>query len=247
MIKLTPAPVPTFLTSQVIQNLTSEYLISKTSVWNRDEIKTPLLASSNGKCAYCECDLTEESKYMEVEHFENKNTNPQKVVVWSNLLPSCKRCNIAKGAHDVRVEPIVNPYFINPKDHLIFRLYRIEGKTVIGKKTEEVLDLNNYERATKVRFAIGEGIMSSIQECHDRLERFRETKATRTRNRLLSLVESLLEECLPSNSYAATASTILSTDRSFLELLNELKSEGLWRTEFETKWRMLLSCALKTA
>ena len=37
---------------------------------------------------------------MEVEHFEDKKNNPNKVIEWENFLPSCKRCNGSKFTQD---------------------------------------------------------------------------------------------------------------------------------------------------
>lgn len=51
---------------------------AKKSVWNNEHIKSALLLSSHGKCAYCECSLTSESNYMEVEHFEDKKKQSRK-------------------------------------------------------------------------------------------------------------------------------------------------------------------------
>lgn len=245
MIKLNAAPVPQFLTSSVVTDLTNEYASTKVSVWNCEEIKQPLLASSHGKCAYCECDLTKESKYMEVEHFEDKGTDPTKVVVWSNLLPACKRCNGAKGTHNVRAEPIVNPYFDDPKQHIGFRLYRLKGLTQVGASTIEVVDLNNYERATKVRFDIGECVLATIEQCHERFDRYRENGSTKSRNRLLTLVESLLDEGLPTSSYTATTATIIVNEESFSELIVAMKKVGVWPDEFENKLVELEKYALK--
>ena len=107
MIELNRVVKPSYLTDEKISELTAEFKASGKSVWNNEQIKKPLLESSHGKCAYCECDLRKESNYMEVEHFEDKNHNPDKVVIWNNLLPSCKKCNGAKGAHDVISEPII--------------------------------------------------------------------------------------------------------------------------------------------
>ena len=109
MIKLERSFPPIFLTSIEVKRLTEEYKTTKNSVWNIVELKKALLETSYGKCAYCECDLTVESKYMEVEHFRDKDSYPDDVVEWLNLLPSCKRCNGAKGTHDTVIEPIVNP------------------------------------------------------------------------------------------------------------------------------------------
>ena len=101
MIKLVRENRPDFLTDEKILELTTNFKSTKSSVWNNKHIKKPLLQSSHGKCAYCECPLTSDSNYMEVEHFEDKHHNEDKVVVWENLLPSCKKCNGSKGIHNV--------------------------------------------------------------------------------------------------------------------------------------------------
>ena len=69
MIKLKREQKPEYLSDEKVHELTNEFKSSKKTVWNNDFIKVPLLNSSYGKCAYCECPLTTESNYMEVEHF----------------------------------------------------------------------------------------------------------------------------------------------------------------------------------
>ena len=78
MIKLQRIEKPAFLTEEKVRALTEEFNTSKKSVWNNDHIKSALLLSSHGKCAYCECSLTSESNYMEVEHFEDKKTTQKR-------------------------------------------------------------------------------------------------------------------------------------------------------------------------
>lgn len=98
MIPLQRAPKPDYLTDEKVQELTKQYqLDTKKTVWNRSEIKEPLLESSNKKCAYCECILQETDSYSQVEHFHPKSLYPEEVVIWENLLPSCGRCILQKA------------------------------------------------------------------------------------------------------------------------------------------------------
>ncbi|MFN4151578.1 MAG: HNH endonuclease, partial [Candidatus Sericytochromatia bacterium] len=64
------------------EELKKKYLETGASVWNKDFIKKALLEMSHNKCAFCECTLNIESKYMEVEHFFNKSNYSEKVVDW---------------------------------------------------------------------------------------------------------------------------------------------------------------------
>lgn len=97
MIRLYRPNCPQQLTDTVKDELTQEFINTGKNVWAKTYIKSALLAMSHNKCAYCECKLDEESKYMEVEHFLPKDDYPNQVVDWNNLLPSCKRCNTKKG------------------------------------------------------------------------------------------------------------------------------------------------------
>ena len=216
------------------KRLTDEFKATKTSVWNFDALKKALLETSNGKCAYCECDLTKESKYMEVEHFCDKNTHPNDVVKWTNLLPSCKRCNGSKGTHDVVSAPILNPYEIDPRDHLALRLYRLRARTSVGQESLGVLDLNNSDRLVFVRFKIGEGIHESLECASEKLETYRSNGgATKTKNRLVGIIRNLLLECQPSSEYAATVATIIHAHDIYAYLVAELNGLGLWGEDLE--------------
>ncbi len=228
MIKLDRFESPAYLSDEKQYELIEKYKTDGSSVWNVDAIKGPLLKSSFGKCAYCECDLTEESKYMEVEHFEDKKNNPNKVVVWVNLLPSCKKCNGSKGTHDVVKEPIVNPYDDDPTDHLSLRLFRMRGLTEKGENIIDVVGLNNSERLVLKRFEIGNKISECVEECWIRYDKFNKKPNTRSRNRLIFLVEGLFNECQPKSIYAATSATVALTDDKFTELISTMKNNELW-------------------
>jgi uncharacterized protein (TIGR02646 family) len=233
MIKLERENRPEYLSNEKVAQLTNDFKESKTAVWNNEHIKVPLLLSSYGKCAYCECSLTTESNYMEVEHFEDKKHNPDKVVLWENLLPSCKKCNGSKGTHDVANDPIINPYVEDPKDHLLLRQYRFRGKTKKGKSTIEVTGLNHSSRLVFSRFEIGEKVDELIDTSWERFYIYQDKKDTRSRNRLISVVEGLLEECQPKSDYSASTATNLLTDSKFGELVSIMKSECIWPEELE--------------
>ncbi|MBK6959557.1 MAG: HNH endonuclease [Nitrosomonas sp.] len=244
MIKLNRSEAPAYLSDDKIVELTNEFKINGVCVWNIHHIKEPLLASSYGKCAYCECPLTTQSNYMEVEHFEDKSNNPNKVILWENLLPSCKKCNGAKGIHDVISEPIVNPYIDEPKEHLSLRLYRLRGKTQVGERTIDVIDLNNSCRLVFPRYEIGEKISDLIEVSCERFHLYKIKKDVRSRNRLIGVVESLLNECQPVADYSACTATNLLTDEKFLELIKNMKAESIWNDELELSLRTAGSVVL---
>lgn len=233
MIKLTRLPPPSFLSDQKAAELTQEYKLTGKSVWNNDYIKKTLLESSNYKCAYCECPLASDSNYMEVEHYEDKKANPDKVVLWDNLLPSCKKCNGAKSGHDTSTEPIVNPYLDNPKQHFALRLYRLRGKSAKGMLTIEVTNLNHSTRLVLGRFWIGQKLAELVETAQERLNAWQANRGTRTKNRVIGTVEGLLQECTPHAAYAASAATVLLTDPKFARLVQVMRAENLWNAELE--------------
>ncbi|WP_218567460.1 HNH endonuclease [Pseudomonas sp. R2-60-08W] len=172
---------------------------------------------------------------MEVEHFKYKNVYKDCVVDWSNLLPSCKRCNIAKGIHDVDTDPIVNPYDVDPRNHLSFKLYQFKGKDKVGKSTIEALDLNNSDRLVFKRFEVGEQVSRSVRVATDRLEAYKLSKTAVRKNKLLNIVETILNECQPKATYAATTATVALNDEDFIEIINQLQALNLWEDYLEVK------------
>lgn len=238
MIKLERAQKPAYLTDEKCQELTEQFKLENSSVWNHKEIKDPLLKSSNGKCAYCECSITEESKYMEVEHFLYKKSYQDNVVEWSNLLPSCKRCNLKKSKHDAIAEPILNPYIIDPKIHFRVHYYRIKGITDIGKSTVDVLDLNNSDRLVLKRYEIGNAALQIIEDTEDQLKLFKSDLTTRNKNKLLAMVETLLNECQPKSIYAAATGSVIFNNYVFLEIVREAKMLGIWEEDLDNLFKL---------
>ncbi len=235
MIKLTRLPKPTQLTPEIQLQLTGEYKLTGKSVWDLDYIKKGLLLFSNNKCCYCEANIQEESKYLEIEHFYPKSLYEDEVLVWENLLPSCKKCNGTKNKHDTKAEPIIDPSVINPKLHLKSSYYRIIGKDDLGKLTISVLDLNNADRLVKKRFEIGNAVKTKLEGLNETADDYisSSVRDTRKKNSLIQGIKSLMKEGLPSAMYSASTAGIILYDNQFLELKQKIVDENLWDQELE--------------
>lgn len=233
MVKLNRTSKPVELTSALQKTLTNEFKATGKSVWNLDFLKKALLGFSNDKCCYCEANINEESKYLEVEHFHHKDTYKDEVVEWDNLLPSCKKCNGTKGDHDTKTEPIINPTIDDPKAHLYYWRYRIKGVDHLGKLTISVLNLNDQDRLVKKRFEIGNAIQEKLEDLNDLLDEYISgvQNSTRRKNRVINGTKALLREGLPTAIYSATSAAIILTDTEFSELKNKLNDLGFWDKE----------------
>lgn len=233
MIKLERTYTPTILNPVFVHQKTKEFKATGKNVWNIPDLKKALIDIGHGKCAYCQCDINEESKYLEVEHFQDKDTYPNLVLNWDNLLPSCKRCNGSKSTHDVNISPIINPFIDFPQNHLNLKLYRFKPKDSKGEITIDVVNLNHPERAVLKRFEVGEKLQNVIELVKERLSLYIENPIIQRKNKLLNLFEELLKECQPSSIYSATCATVLNADDDYKFICNKLKRLDLWSTKFE--------------
>ena len=222
MIPLQQTPKPDYLTDEKVQELTKQYqLDTKKTVWNRSEIKEPLLESSNKKCAYCECILQETDSYSQVEHFHPKSLYPEEVVIWENLLPACARCNARKGNHDTVNIPIINPYKDLPKEHLSTQGLRLYPKTEMGTITIKRLNLNDNDRLCIPRFRL-------CNEVHEKLGYIKDTTdLLDQRNRLYSL----LTACSKSGEFSAFCSHTLHSNTDYTHIKNLLSENEYWDDE----------------
>lgn len=241
MIKLSKGVAPAYLTEEKIAELIQRFKATKDSVWRHTAIVTPLFESSHKKCAFCECELEVRGAYMEVEHFAHKDQYPDDVVSWDNLIAACKSCNTAKGVHDVRTEPIINPYIVDPRQHLYLEAYKFRGRTEIGTLTIETINLNELERAVKKRFEVSNQIDNAVEDLMLKVEKYKEEKSARRRNRLTNAVKGILIECGPIAPYAGTVSTALLRNPDFPPVIQFLKEEGLWTIEIESDYQSCLS------
>ena len=238
MIKLDRIDPPKELTSDNVKKLTKEFQKSEKSVWNKDYIKRQLLLMTNNKCAYCETPLDISGSYMEVEHFFPKKKYPEKVVEWSNLLPSCKRCNVKKGSTDTKEFEIIDPSICDPKEHLSLKRYRIVGKDNIGKQTVQLLNLNDFSKLVMNRASIGEALSEKLEDLNDTVNGLIENVDTLKTMRIRNTMISLLQDVQLQNSYSATLSTLLLSDPYYSPIKRFLEIKDLWNEdlqELETK------------
>lgn len=232
MIKLDRNFSPVFLNPKKVNELKELYKNENKSVWQIEELKILLLSLTFNKCSYCECKLSIESKYMEIDHFEDKNNYPDRVIDWDNLLPSCKRCNGSKSDHDVLKEPIVNPFITNPKDHLIYEQYRFYGRTKLGELTKDVLDLNNFQKVVAKRFDIGNALIEQLEILKERVTNYN-THNVAQKNRIVKQMHSLLFECQPDSEYGSTTASILFSNGYYNEIKILFNQKHLWNPELE--------------
>lgn len=239
MIKLQREPKPAYLSDAKVAELTATFKSDKkATVWKHNDIHSTLLTSSNSKCAFCESELQISATYMEIEHFKFKNDFPDDVVKWENLLPSCKRCNTKKGQHNVVVEPIVNPFDQNPKDHLTQAGCRIYFKDVVGKSTRDILDLND-DRLMRPRFEVWNYVTAKVEEIWEDLEN--KIRVTRhDRNKL----SGLLISCQADRAFSAFASSALQECVEYLHIVEKLKINGVWDADIETLHQNSIALAL---
>jgi len=246
MIKLDLPNKPEQLTEEIQISLTEQYRNEESDVWNKSFIREAILQSSYSKCCYSECKLMEESKYMEIDHFYPKKLFPDKVVEWGNLFPSCKKCNTTKGEHNTMIEPIINPFIDDPKEHLYIENFRFYGKTEKGKTTIEIVALNDRKHFVDKRYKIGIKIIENIEDLKLQVESNIETIKTdsRTRNRFLTKLKNLLYEGTKENEYSATVSSIILQHVDFIYIENVLTEILLWDKELQNLKSELNFCSL---
>lgn len=245
MIKLKFINQPTKLTASVISKLTQKYLGNTSeAVWKKKYITTPLLKMSFGKCCFCETNVNEESKYMEVEHFHPKSLYPNEVVSWNNLLPICKRCNGKKWNHDTKNIPIIHPAIDNPKEHLELRGYRFYGLTDLGKRTVGVVNLNDKARLVDVRFKIGDKIMGQLTLLLKQTNQFVISGLIEDRNDIVEFLRNLLLEGVKESPFSATVATVLLENPDYVEIKKLFITYKLWNDEFIELEEQVRYCAL---
>lgn len=225
MIKLKRGTPPSYLTDEKIIQLTAKFKENpKLSVWKNEEIGDALLKSSFNKCAYCECDLQIEDSYMQVEHFKDKDTYPEDVVKWENLLPSCARCNRKKWTLDVINYPIVNPYEDDPRQHLSQEAFRLYAKDEKGKTTITQLYLNDDDRVILPRFLACNEINRQLDLIMNNLFDMDATRDSLT---------FLLQSCQSNKSYSAFLSSTLHSNAHYQTIKTCLFNNRAWDDDLE--------------
>jgi HNH endonuclease len=242
MILLKRVNRPAKLTPAREAKLTATYLAKGKAVWKQAGIPKALMKMGRGKCCYCECKLGEESKYLVVEHFENKSKYPHLVVDWENLMPSCKRCNGRKGDLDVEATPIIFPREERPSLHLNLTVYFPKigdcmtfnsGKDESTKGSNAVTEIGLIEeRVTSARDQRIAGLEREIRELW--MIAMRVTDGTVRELELASFSEKLdacLKYCLPKQQYGGSCGSFLLENHVFQQVRGVAESFGLWTDE----------------
>ena len=231
VIKLERSDRPNQLTDEVVKSLTDKFKTTKARVWDKSYIKSGLLEMSHGKCCYCEIQLTEESKYMTVDHFHHKDSYPDEVVDWDNLLPCCNLCNSTKSSHDTYINPIINPTIDNPQQHLYFHFlhYCCRNNSVLGANTISVLNLNSIDKRLVPRFKISTEIMEQLENLWGNVSNYiPDTRDVRPRNKIVNSITGLLRRAQPEHEYSALAATIILECEYYKNIKERLIELDLW-------------------
>ncbi|MDQ6469075.1 HNH endonuclease [Flavobacterium sp. LHD-80] len=246
MIKLNLTDKPVKLTDELVEELTKKYLSDGSDVWNRSFIRESVLGFSNSKCCYTECKLNSESKYMEVDHFHPKIHFPNDVVLWGNLLPSCKKSNTTKGELNTKLNPIINPIVDDPKEHLRINGFRFYHKSEIGRRTIDYTALNDRQHFVNKRFEIGIKIIELIEDIYLSITDLAKDIKNNHHNitRIINKYKSLLKEADRKEEYAATISTTILMDSHNTSIIDILKSNDLWDDELENLLVEINFCSL---
>ena len=256
MIKIKRISAPEQLTEQLKLQLTKEFKKDKKKpVWNKPYIRNSLLEMSNYKCCYCEELVGADSgcSEMHVDHYHDKNTYPDEVVNWTNLLPSCSHCNKKKSTHDTYMEPIINPTEIDPRDIFYMRNYRYysidSNPNSLGKASIDVLGINDFEEKIKIRFIIGDGLCKEFYKLYgDAVELDTSILTnTRKRNQILNGCLNNLRLCTRKSRFGASMATVLQECEDYQALRNFLMKYNLWDDEMEQLHKESLEICLSKA
>lgn len=168
MIKLVKIAEPTILTKNSARwtkvflaklKANKPLTLSEKTRYRHPAVKKALIAETYGKCAYCEAKILH-IHHGDVEHIHPKSSNPSDIFSWLNLTLACEMCNQNKSDKDPTLQYIIDPYNIDPEDHLVFvGAFIFHKGTTLGISTKHILELHRadlFERRTQQL----EGIMS---------------------------------------------------------------------------------------
>jgi uncharacterized protein (TIGR02646 family) len=116
---------------------------STVNKYRDDEIKHAIEKYTKGKCAFCES-LIATVDFINIEHFYPKSIHYKFTFKWSNLLPSCRKCNISKDNFDTKKYPFVNPLKDNPENLFYYKELKIEpvNNNLSAENTKNICQLN---------------------------------------------------------------------------------------------------------
>jgi uncharacterized protein (TIGR02646 family) len=113
-------------------------------------IGSALRGLAHGKCVYCEGPLEAQAD-LDIDHYVAKTVDPGLVFEWTNLLPSCRKCNRTKLDHD-HANALLKPDIEDPEP--FFWLHPDSGKldphpsldAAARQRAEETIRLCDLQR-----------------------------------------------------------------------------------------------------
>lgn len=167
------------------------------SRYKHEAIKSALFNRVRTKCAFCESFPTE-SGFLEVEHFHPKSIYPESTYEWSNLLPSCKRCNLKKSILDTKKYPILKPDDEEPSDYFVYDHIMMKPSDsapdmVKAQRTIERLELNEY-RLVKPRSELLVSLVGFQSSLEKILNELSKSKQKAKKERLASKILDSLDQ-----------------------------------------------------
>jgi uncharacterized protein (TIGR02646 family) len=240
MIKLVLSEKPKELTIDVQNKLIKEFIDSDNSkvVWKSAYIQDAVKKLAFGKCCFSEIKLDTKSTYTEIEHFYPKDLYPNQVVEWGNLLPSSKKCNTTKGKTDTYNEIIVNPFVIDPKEHLYFQNFRLYPKdnSQIGKNTIEIVALNDRLHFVNPRAEETLRVLDLVDDfyhlhiANNDLISLSDRKKTIRIDRIKGYFCSINRK----TEFSACIATAVKDSINYIEIIAYLKVNSFWDDEFQS-------------
>ena len=128
--------------------------------YRNPEIKAALVEETSDKCAYCESNI-KHADNLEVEHIRPRSKHEDLIFAWKNLTLACHQCNASKNAYYDEDIGILNPYEVDPKDHLqaagplvlpkpgddigeiAWRLFDLDRPSLIEKRRQRLMVIQN--------------------------------------------------------------------------------------------------------
>ncbi|PKG37126.1 HNH endonuclease [Psychromonas sp. Urea-02u-13] len=188
-------------------------------------VKKELKRTSHDKCAYCES-KPEETGHVAIEHFIPKSLYPKETFNWENYLPACGVCNESKHNHDVLLEPIINPYDIEPNTVLKFKNFRLvpvsENMKKLADTTIEVCGLNTI-RLYKPRSALMVSFTEYEDNIRDAISIYNEADTDRKRSHRLRKIKESINSILfltkPNEKHSKFCTELLAQSEDYQEAL----------------------------
>lgn len=192
-------------------------------------IKNALIPKKDTKCAFCEC-IPDEGGYIEIEHYLPKSIFPKETYVWTNLLPSCKRCNLKKLAYDTSKFPIIKPDVDDPKEYIEYDSIKMIVKKnsinrEIASRTIKKLELNQF-RLIKPRSELLVALTDYELNLGKTLEEFKKAKninkKTRLVNNILSSFDKINNLKNPENKFSGFCTHFIENSEIITSAIAEI-------------------------